>query len=230
MGVMEPEYTDPMQAYQTTYPMYLSPEDDLRPWKHPKTPVLHTLGECGTNNAPVIEVPEGASTIELVLNNVAPTAHVLHMHGMKFKVLNFGNISEGWCSTAHFECFFLPWKVGQTHCPGDIRHGDPDNPGMVNGLHWGCAYNAEKDQSNQYDLDKLMEKDMISIWRRSWAVIRVPNVNPGFWTFHCHMEQHIPTGQMMVLGLKKSEIPAIPAGVPREGPCPVFSDDVETSV
>jgi len=144
---------------------------------------------------------------------------------MRFKVLNFADISSTWCSTKHFECFFTPWELGQFHCLGDIKHGDPDNKNMLRGTHWGCAYNERKHKDMQYDLNKLMEKDMISIWRRGWAVIRIENVNPGMWMFHCHMEQHIPTGQMMVLSMRKQEIPPLPKDFPLEGPCPAFSQD-----
>merc|ERR1712178_606283 len=108
MGVTGPKYADASQPYQTSYPMYLFKEGEPESWSRTKSPLVQTLGECGANDAPVIEVPEGATSVELVLNNVAPTAHVLHMHGMRFKVVNFGDISSTWCSTKHFECFMTP--------------------------------------------------------------------------------------------------------------------------
>merc|ERR1712137_838669 len=110
---------------------------------------IQTLGECGSNNAPVIEVPEGATSVELVLNNAAPTAHVLHLHGMRFKVLNFDDISSRWCSTEHFECFMTPWHLGQLHCPGDLKWGNPEDKNMLFGTHWGCAYNERKHKAIQ---------------------------------------------------------------------------------
>ena len=67
-----------------------------------------------------------------------------------------------------------------------------------------------------------MKKDMLALWRRSWAVIRFKADNPGAWLFHCHMEQHIPTGQMMVFNVAPDSQPAIPQDVPTEGPCPVW--------
>ena len=55
-------------------------------------------------------------------------------------------------------------------------------------------------------------------------MLRFTADNPGTWLFHCHMEQHIPTGQMMAFALKKSQIGPIPKDVPRAGNCPVIGD------
>lgn len=144
------------------------------------------------------------------------------MHGMRFKVLNYADYSSTWCSQSAFWCFSLNYTAGEGICPGDVGSGDPGNKDMADGAHWGCKYNEKIHKASQFDLSRLMEKDMISMWRRSWAVIRIENVNPGYWMFHCHMEQHIPTGQMMVLALKQSQIGEIPEDVPREGDCPVL--------
>lgn len=223
VGVKSPEYKGAETPYAESYRMYMF--NEVQSWTNPSTPLLHTKGECGTNNAPMIEVPENATTVEIILNNLSPTAHVLHLHGMRFRVINFADASTTWCTNKRPDCFFTPSTLGQAmHCPGDMKHGDPVDPGMLFDTYWGCTYNAEKHKNLQFNLSAPMEKDMISLWRRSWAVIRIPNVNPGFWLFHCHMEQHIPTGQMMVFSLKKSEQLPIPPDVPRQGTCPVWSD------
>jgi FtsP/CotA-like multicopper oxidase with cupredoxin domain len=52
----------------------------------PQSPLLHTKGLCGANNTNVINVPENATVVELIINNLSPTAHVVHLHGQKFKV------------------------------------------------------------------------------------------------------------------------------------------------
>merc|ERR1711988_1521499 len=129
--------------------------------------------------------------------------------------------SESWCSNAHFDCFFLPLSVAKAvDCKG-ARLGDTSKDGPGN-EYWGCPYDAEKDTQSQI-LDNPLQKDMISLWRRSWAVIRFKVNNPGVWIFHCHMEQHIPTGQIMAFNLLPSQQPAIPKDVPSEGPCPIWS-------
>jgi len=87
------------------------------------------------------------------------------------------------------------------------------------GVYWGCRYNAARYNASQ-NLATPLRKDSISIPRRGWAVIRIRPQNPGFWLFHCHMEQHIPLGMMTVLNVLPSQQPPIPRSTPTEGPCP----------
>jgi len=205
--------------YASTYPMYMF--TNITSWKKPATPLLHTKGTCGAQGVPFITI-EKNQTVEVVLNNLSPTAHVLHMHGMRFNVINYAPYSETWCSVAHFECFFLPMNIAKRldHCD-NIRPGDPNSGFPENNAYWGCPYDAARDNHTQ-TLDNPLQKDMISIWRRSWAVIRFKADNPGTWLFHCHMEQHIPTGQLMVWNILPADQPPIPDDVPTEGPCPVW--------
>lgn len=55
------------------------------PTSRPQTPLLHTKGTCGTNDAPFINIPENATNIEIIINNLSPTAHNIHLHGMLFQ-------------------------------------------------------------------------------------------------------------------------------------------------
>lgn len=191
-------------------------------WRSPSTPILHTKGKCGAENTPVIKIPESAQTVEIVINNLSPTAHVLHMHGMYFQVINYGNFS--WCNNIDpydTACFLMPSFASK--CPKeDLIPSNPKYPLMQDGLWWGCKYNAEKDAHRQI-LKNPIRKDMISVWRRSWVVIRLKPINPGFWLFHCHMEQHIPEGMITVLNLLESQQTPVPHTVPTEGPCPFWS-------
>jgi hypothetical protein len=56
------------------------------------------VGVCG------MQVPENATIVEIVLNNFSPTAHVIHLHGQKFKVINFANYD--WCHVHTTTCWF----------------------------------------------------------------------------------------------------------------------------
>eukprot|EP00929_Paragymnodinium_shiwhaense_P013346 TRINITY_DN121201_c0_g1_i1.p1 TRINITY_DN121201_c0_g1~~TRINITY_DN121201_c0_g1_i1.p1 ORF type:complete len:952 (-),score=240.67 TRINITY_DN121201_c0_g1_i1:304-3159(-) len=218
VGVEHPSYSAG-KPYGSTDRMYMF--TNITSWKKPSTPLLHTKGQCGAEGVPYINVPETAKTVEVRINNLSPTAHVLHMHGMRFSVINYAPYSETWCAAAHFECFFLPISAAKiADCPG-ARLGDEDKDGPGS-EYWGCPYKPDTDVKLQ-NLQNPLQKDMISLWRRSWAVIRFKVDNPGIWLFHCHMEQHIPTGQIMAFNLLPSQQPAIPKDVPTEGPCPVWS-------
>merc|ERR1719454_2712796 len=58
------------------------------PWRLPATPLLMTKGQHCTESAPIINVPESASDVELIINNRMPDAHVIHLHGNRFQVMN----------------------------------------------------------------------------------------------------------------------------------------------
>mmetsp|Transcript_65652 Transcript_65652/g.182670 ORF Transcript_65652/g.182670 Transcript_65652/m.182670 type:complete len:972 (+) Transcript_65652:67-2982(+) len=219
VGIAHPSFKPGESPYASTDRMYMFTE--IKPWKKPLTPLLHTKGECGADDVPFITVPENATTVEVIINNLSPTAHVLHMHGMRFSVINYAPFSESWCSTAHFDCFFLPMSLAKVMDCSGARLGDPSADGPGN-EYWGCPYVPEKDAASQ-ELQNPLQKDMISLWRRSWAVIRFKVDNPGVWLFHCHMEQHIPTGQMMAFNFLPSKQPPIPKDVPTEGECPIWS-------
>ena len=135
--------------------------------------------------------------------------------------LSSNSSPETECAQDKLACFGLPHELAHKDCPDGIQVGDTKHPNMLLGSYWGCKYNPTKDAAKRFDMQTLVEKDMVALWRRSWVVLRLPNVNPGFWAFHCHMEQHIPMGQMMAIALQKSRIGPIPKDVPREGNCPV---------
>jgi len=224
VGVLGPNYT-PGTPYGQADQMYMFTSHQT--WKKPSTPLLHTKGTCGAQGVPFITVKKN-QTVELIINNLSPTAHVLHMHGMRFQVINYAPYSESWCSNAHFECFFLPLQIAKPlHCPG-ARAGDPGTKFPYN-AYWGCPYDNKTDSGSSM-LENPLQKDMISLWRRSWAVIRFTADNPGSWIFHCHMEQHIPTGQIMAFNLLPDQQPTVPEDVPTEGPCPVWSGEDAVTV
>jgi len=213
-------------------------EGQTRTWHHPQTPLLHTKGQCGAEETPFVTIPENVTTVELVINNLSPTEHVMHMHGGYFRVINFADFE--WCSINKTACFVMPQQLNP--CPaedrefGDLAHkwtNVPDFrvevgkypfrlPRLNLPLYWGCKYNEQKDKKFQ-NLQKPMYKDTMSLWQRSWAVIRFRADNPGMWLFHCHLQPHIPLGMIMAFNVQPNQQPPIPPEVPTSGECPVWS-------
>jgi len=98
------------------------------PWTVPATPLLMTKGlEC-TESAPIINIPESASDVELVVNNAMADAHVVHLHGSRFQVMSSSNgvDEEAFASSAPLlrDSIFVPSK-GQV-----TLRLVADNPGM----------------------------------------------------------------------------------------------------
>eukprot|EP01065_Artemidia_motanka_P035702 TRINITY_DN43592_c0_g1_i1.p1 TRINITY_DN43592_c0_g1~~TRINITY_DN43592_c0_g1_i1.p1 ORF type:complete len:853 (+),score=299.24 TRINITY_DN43592_c0_g1_i1:76-2634(+) len=231
LGDLAPEYDTGMRPLFGNR-WYVDLPDRRWTWEKPLSPLLHTKGKCGADKVPVINVPEKTAdgkpvrTVELVMNDVSPSAHVMHIHGMPWKVINYADFK--WCDADATQCFFTAFGTtyANQNCPYDQVKGDPKAPNGLMGFYWGCQYNATTDKKTQH-LKGALVKDTFQIWRRSWAVLRVKTTNPGFWLVHCHMEQHIPLGMSFALNVLESQQPPIPAHVPREGPCPVWSDQTD---
>jgi FtsP/CotA-like multicopper oxidase with cupredoxin domain len=120
----------------------------------------------------------------------------------------------------------MPYAVGKIVAKntigGEAILADPDHPNMGGPFYWGVK--PSKDHPNykkSLNLKAPLRKDMISLWRHQWAVIRIRPDNPGHWLLHCHMEEHVISGMIAVLDVKASLVPAIPRDEPTSGNCPV---------
>lgn len=205
---------------------YMDLDSRRETWKKPLTPLLHTKGACGAEGVPYITVPENATNVEVVINNVSPAAHNIHMHGMLFQVINVADFE--WCNVNKTACFVMPSQVNP--CPKEDRIVSDRNASAVDyplDLYWGCGYNATKDRHTQ-NLQAPLRKDSFQVWQRSWAVLRFNATQPGVWQFHCHMEQHIPLVMVFAVNVMPSKQPAQSQlgsleDVPTEGPCPLWT-------
>eukprot|EP00122_Pirum_gemmata_P014220 Pgem_evm1s13256 len=76
--------------------MDLETQTNPRTFKLPKIPLYLTKGQCGVDDIPIINIPEDAKEIEIIINNLTPAAHVIHLHGNNFQVLHQADFE--WCS------------------------------------------------------------------------------------------------------------------------------------
>jgi len=230
LGLLGPSYSSPTDRPLTKGRWYmdLAEQDPPRSYKLPTTPLYHTRGQCGVGDIPIINVPETARTVELVIQNLSPTAHTLHMHGMPFKVINVANVTS-WCGLDRPDCFLLPYWSPLSlldGCPPHRRQpGDKRHPMLEGGAYWGCTYDNATDRRTQ-NLDTPLIKDSFQLWQRSWAVLRFEATRPGFWYLHCHETQHLMLGLQMVINVLPSKQPAVPADVPTSGShwCPTVNE------
>ena len=81
---------------------------------------------------PVVTIPEDALDVEIVLNNLSPTAHTIHMHGNRFAVVNVANFQ--WCNVNRTDCFLMPKQFNP--CPEhDRAFSDPSHTGGIEDLY-----------------------------------------------------------------------------------------------
>ena len=143
LGILAPVYEGPTDRplAKGRWFMDLADEQPPRTWAIPKTPLYHTKGTCGVSDIPILNVPEDARTVEIVVQNLSPNAHVLHMHGMPFKVINVGDVTD-WCGIDSSSCFLLPYQSPfdlLNKCPKHLRTpGDPNaSPTSELSFYWG---------------------------------------------------------------------------------------------
>ena len=94
-GIQGPAWTSPSDVPGTTWRWYFGPLDSdtgkVKSHERPLSPLLHTKGQCGTENASLINIPEDVDEFEIVVKNLTPSGHVIHLHGHYFRVVNVAN-------------------------------------------------------------------------------------------------------------------------------------------
>ena len=112
MGLRGPIYDDVTDLPLTTGRWYMDLDERRsegfppRPWVSPTVPLYKSKGKYGLQDIPILNIPErpdGSPTeVEIVINNLSPAAHMIHMHGMRFKMINIGPISPSlaFCGSA----------------------------------------------------------------------------------------------------------------------------------
>ena len=146
LGLNGPLYSAPTDEPMKHGRWYMDVNGRRKSWEKPLTPALHTKNKCGTNGAPILNIPENATTIEIVLNNLSPTAHNIHMHGMLFQVVNMANFE--WCNINRTSCFLMPKQLNP--CPKKNRQfADKNHTSGLEDLYWGCAYDPVDDKKTE---------------------------------------------------------------------------------
>eukprot|EP00928_Gymnodinium_smaydae_P023466 TRINITY_DN1935_c0_g1_i4.p1 TRINITY_DN1935_c0_g1~~TRINITY_DN1935_c0_g1_i4.p1 ORF type:complete len:689 (-),score=104.98 TRINITY_DN1935_c0_g1_i4:318-2384(-) len=238
-GLKNPSEYDTSSLPSSKGRWYIDVDDRRQPWTRPKSPLLHTKAGCGAEDVPVINISSKVRHVEIVMNNLSPTQHTMHMHGQTFRVVGMADFK--WCTVNKTSCFLLPKELNP--CPaGDRDFGDRENP-MVKvpdysrmskehalrlpwvstPLYWGCKYNRQTDARYRVPVNQAPAVDSVSLWQRSWLVLRVKFDKPGTWLFHCHLQPHIPLGMLAVFNVLPEQQPALPqkAQAMHFGPCPV---------
>jgi FtsP/CotA-like multicopper oxidase with cupredoxin domain len=83
------EYTMLLSYDQAKAKFYMMDGESRQPWVQPTSPLLHTKGECGADQTPLVTIPPGAKIVDVVINNLTPSGHVLHLHGTQFRVIGY---------------------------------------------------------------------------------------------------------------------------------------------
>jgi FtsP/CotA-like multicopper oxidase with cupredoxin domain len=211
-------YEGPTTLLAESYRWYIDEKGRTpRTFRLPEVPLLQSKGQCGLNpeDTPIINIPEGITDVEVIVNNLTPFSHALHIHGMSVKIVNIGH----YLWTDNNTQFFLKWNDVNNPCEnsgGYVQSGDDLDKELALGVMWGCSYNAtNQGHSNNYA--NPLERDTLNLPRRSWVVLRFKFDNPGVWPFHCHISDHALGGSMILFNVLPSQIPERPQTTPTQG-------------
>ncbi|KAK3087987.1 hypothetical protein FSP39_013110 [Pinctada imbricata] len=159
---------------------------------------LSCIRECRCQH--VVKVKKG-QIVQLILNNSDDQkkgmVHPIHLHGQSFHVLKtaypsydstFGTVSEI-NPDIHFTNFYTTQRWNNTAWQGNSI------PGL--------------------NLVNPPRKDVMTIPRKGYVIIRFRADNPGFWFMHCHKETHVQLGMALVLQVGDPEdLPPLPQDFP----------------
>lgn len=65
------------------------------------------------------------------------------------------------------------------------------------------------------NLESPPTKDTVQIPDGGFVIIRFKATNPGYWIFHCHLEDHVQSGMAMVIKVgEHDDMPPVPKNFP----------------
>jgi FtsP/CotA-like multicopper oxidase with cupredoxin domain len=189
------------------------------PWVAPTVPLVSSKGACGADATPMVKVADSADEIEIIVNNLTPDTHVIHLHGLPFQVINYGYPS--WCAedSAAASCAAMTMDAGAKVCTGKVLASDAAYPTMGHSTYWGCTYNSKSDEHLSSALHTPLTKDTIAVHRRSWVVLRLKTTNPGYWTLQASSITDELRGAKTVFEIKGGQEKPVPHDVPVDGHC-----------
>ena len=135
-----------------------------------------TDGPCKCTHLLPVDLDD---TIQLVFANLITFGprqtfnHPIHLHGHSFAVLHVG-------------------------FPPDLHTNSPDIEcvdAMCSEMRWANGV-------PEFNLIDPPIKDTVMVPSHGYAVVRFKADNPGFWMLHCHQEQHMEDGMMMILQVR----------------------------
>ena len=161
--------------------------------------------ECSTGCrcTNILKLPKG-KVIQMVLSNLLPINHPIHLHGHSFAVLKqgFGTIDN---TTGRSISVNSDYKCNDENCYSTSWNGD--SPEMKTSFP--------------------PIRNTVGVPGGGYSVIRFRSDNLGYWFLHCHFPFHLDLGMALVMQVgEKEDITPPPNGFPTCGNF-AFEDDLE---
>ena len=143
-----------------------------------------------------------SKTIRFVLTSIGEQTHPIHLHGHSFWVVASGygyyNSSTGFIekSTNDMSCL-------KNQCDFNNIDNEPCTT-----ITWRDGYRP------QVTLNSFTPRmDTILVPAGGYVVIQFRSDNPGYWFFHCHIQEHLLEGMAMIIAVDPSRQNPPPDGM-----------------
>ena len=140
-------------------------------------------------------------TIRFVLTSIGKQTHPIHLHGHSYWVVDSGygyyDPSTG----------FLEKSTNALSClKNQSDFNNTDNVPCTT-ITWRDGY-----KPNITINATTPRKDTILVPAGSYVVIQFRSTNPGFWFFHCHIQEHLLEGMAMIIAVDPKRQKTPPEG------------------
>ena len=147
------------------------------------------------------EIPY-SKTIRFILTSIGKETHPIHLHGHSFWVVDSGygyyNSSTG----------FTEKSTNALSCLEDQSDfNDTDNQPCTT-IMWRDGYRPSITLNSS-----TPRMDTIFVPAGGYVVIQFRSDNPGYWFFHCHIQEHLLEGMAMVVAVEPSRQNPPPDGL-----------------
>ena len=149
----------------------------------------------------MLELPFG-KTIRFVLTSIGTQTHPIHLHGQSFWVVDSG---YGYYNT---RTGFIEQSTNSLSCLKDQSDFNNTDSQPCTTVRWREGY-----RPNIYLNSSTPRMDTILVPAGGYVVIQFRSDNPGFWFFHCHIEEHLLEGMAMVVAVDPSRQNPPPDGM-----------------
>ena len=137
----------------------------------------------------ILEIPY-AKTVRFVLTSIGEQTHPIHLHGHSFWVVASGygyyDPSTG----------FIERSTNSLSCLKNQSDFNNTNSQPCTTITWRDGYRPSISLNTS-----TPRMDTILVPAGGYVVIQFRSDNPGYWFFHCHIQEHLLEGMAMVVAV-----------------------------
>ena len=149
----------------------------------------------------MLKVPFG-KTVRFVLTSIGDQTHPIHLHGHSFWVVDSG---YGYYNS---QTGFIEKSTNALSCLKDQSDFNNTDNQPCTTVRWRDGYKPKI-----YLNASTPRMDTILVPAGSYVVIQFRSDNPGYWFFHCHIQEHLLEGMAMVVAVDPSRQNPPPEGM-----------------